>query len=135
MPESLLKLVMPVAVLMLMVSVGMSLDVRELLANWRRLTPVLWAKLLLATFLVPPACALALGAVLPIGLPALGGLFLVVGGTGRAADDARRGQARLQHADGRQLSGLGRLAHAAHDPGAGRVPRARSTAAASGCRR
>jgi BASS family bile acid:Na+ symporter len=77
MPESLLKLLMPVAVLMLMVSVGMSLDVRELLANWRRLTPVLWAKLLLATFLVPPACALALGAVLPIGLPALAGLFLV----------------------------------------------------------
>jgi BASS family bile acid:Na+ symporter len=62
---------------MLMVSVGMSLDVRELLANWRRLTPVLWAKLLLATFLVPPACALAMGTVLPIGLPALAGLFLV----------------------------------------------------------
>ena len=77
MPESLLKLVMPVAVLMLMVSVGMSLDVRELLANWRRLTPVLWARLLLATFLVPPACALVLGTVLPIGLPALAGLFLV----------------------------------------------------------
>jgi len=77
MPESLLKLVMPVAVLMLMVSVGMSLDVRELIANWRRLTPALWAKLLLATFLVPPACALGLGMVLPIGLPALAGLFLV----------------------------------------------------------
>ena len=77
MPESLIKLVMPVAVLMLMVSVGMSLDVRELIANWRRLTPARWAKLLLATFLVPPACAVALGMVLPIGLPALAGLFLV----------------------------------------------------------
>jgi BASS family bile acid:Na+ symporter len=77
MSESLLKLVMPAAVLMLMVSVGMSLDVRELISNWRRLTPALWAKLLLATFLVPPACALALGMVLPIGLPALAGLFLV----------------------------------------------------------
>ncbi|MCX6878004.1 MAG: hypothetical protein NTW21_29955 [Verrucomicrobia bacterium] len=77
MPESLLKLVMPAAVLMLMVSVGMSLDVRELISNWRRLTPTLWAKLLLATFLVPPACALALGMVLPLGLPALAGLFLV----------------------------------------------------------
>jgi BASS family bile acid:Na+ symporter len=77
MPESLIKLMMPAAVLMLMVSVGMSLDIRELIGNWRQLTPVLWAKLLLATFLVPPACALALGQLLPLGLPALAGLYLV----------------------------------------------------------
>lgn len=77
MPESLIKLMMPAAVLMLMVSIGMSLDVRELLVNWRRLTPGLWAKLLLATFLVPPVCVLALATVLPLGLPALAGLFLV----------------------------------------------------------
>jgi len=77
MTDDLIKLMMPAAVLMLMISVGMSLDVRELIANWRRLTPALWARLLLATFLLPPACALALGWALPIGLPALAGLFLV----------------------------------------------------------
>lgn len=65
------------AVLMLMVSVGMSLSPGQLVDNWRRLTPSLWLKLLLATFLLPPLLALALGKVLPLDGAATAGLFLV----------------------------------------------------------
>jgi bile acid:Na+ symporter, BASS family len=60
-----------------MVSVGTSLDHREFVANWRRLTPGMWARLLLMTFIMPPLLALALGAVLTIGITAMGGLFLI----------------------------------------------------------
>jgi BASS family bile acid:Na+ symporter len=66
-----------IAVFLLMVSTGMSLDRREFIANWRRLTPGIWARLLLATFIVPPAVALVLGRVLPIDLAAMGGLYLI----------------------------------------------------------
>jgi bile acid:Na+ symporter, BASS family len=61
----------------LMLSVGMSLRPRQLLENWRRLTPSLWARLLAATFLVPPLLALALGRLLPLGGAATAGLFLI----------------------------------------------------------
>jgi BASS family bile acid:Na+ symporter len=66
-----------ITVLLLMVSTGMSLDRRELIANWQRLTPAIWARLLMMTFIVPPALALVLGRVLPIGLAAMGGLYLI----------------------------------------------------------
>jgi hypothetical protein len=62
-----------IAVFVLMVSIGMSLDRWEFIANWRRLTSAMWARLLLATFIVLPALA----QVLPIGTAALGGLFLI----------------------------------------------------------
>ena len=60
-----------------MVSTGMSLDRREFIANWRRLTAAMWVRLLLATFIVPPALALGLGRVLPISIAATGGLYLI----------------------------------------------------------
>jgi BASS family bile acid:Na+ symporter len=66
-----------IAVFLLMVSTGMNFDRREFIANWRRLTPGIWARLLLATFIVPPAMALVLGRVLPIDLAAMGGLYLI----------------------------------------------------------
>lgn len=44
-----MKYLLPTAVFMLMVSVGMSLNPRQLLENWRRGTPSLWGRLLLAT--------------------------------------------------------------------------------------
>jgi BASS family bile acid:Na+ symporter len=66
-----------IAVFLLMVSTGTSLNCHELLEIWRRLSPAIWAKLLLATFVVPPMLALALGQVLPIGPVAMGGLFLI----------------------------------------------------------
>ena len=63
------------AVLMLMVSIGMSLSPRQLMEKWRRLTPSVWARLFAATFLVPPLLALALGRLLPLGGAATAGLF------------------------------------------------------------
>lgn len=72
-----MNLILPAAVLMLMLSVGMSLKFSELVANWRRLTLVTWTRLLLATFLVPPLIALGLGKLLPLTLAATGGLFLI----------------------------------------------------------
>ena len=72
-----MKYLLPAAVLMLMVSVGMSVSPRQLRENLRRLTPALWARLLAATFLLPPLLALALGHLLPLGPAATTGLFLI----------------------------------------------------------
>jgi bile acid:Na+ symporter, BASS family len=71
-----------IAVFLLMVSTGMSLNRREFVANWRRLTPEMWVRLLLATFIVPPSLALGLGQALPIGTGALVGLFLIAAAPG-----------------------------------------------------
>lgn len=72
-----MKYLLQATVLMLMVSVGMSLSPRQLMENWRRLTPSLWARLLVATFLAPPLLALALGRLLPLDTAATVGLFLI----------------------------------------------------------
>jgi bile acid:Na+ symporter, BASS family len=71
------KLILPITVLLLMVSVGMSLNWTQFLANWRRLTLAKWGKLLVATFIVPPILAIALGSLLPLDRGALIGLFLI----------------------------------------------------------
>jgi hypothetical protein len=72
-----MKDLMPAAVLMLMVSIGMSLDRRALVANWRRLDAFAWVRLPLVTFLVPPALALLLARVFGLSLIETAGLFLV----------------------------------------------------------
>lgn len=72
-----MKLILPTAVLLLMLSIGMSLSLRQLIENWRRLTPSLWARLVAATFIIPPLLALTVGWMLPIGTAATTGLFLV----------------------------------------------------------
>ncbi|MGH7937787.1 MAG: bile acid:sodium symporter family protein [Bryobacteraceae bacterium] len=72
-----MKYLLPSAVLILMLSIGMSLKFREIVANWRRLTWVSWIRLLLATFLVPPLIALSLGQLLPLSLVTTAGLFLI----------------------------------------------------------
>jgi predicted Na+-dependent transporter len=72
-----MKYLLQSAVLMLMLSIGMSLSPRQLLENFRRLTPSIWVRLLAATFFVPPILALALGHLLPLGGAATAGLFLV----------------------------------------------------------
>src|SRR5271165_5387829 len=46
-------------------------------ANWRRLTLTIWGQLLLATFIVPPLLAIALGQILPVGRAASAGLYLI----------------------------------------------------------
>ena len=59
-----MKYLMPAAVLMLMVSIDMSLDLHALVAYRRRLSASAWVRLLLATFPVPPALALLLALVM-----------------------------------------------------------------------
>jgi len=72
-----MKFLLPSAVLMLMLSIGMSLKFKEIVANWRKLTWVSWTRLLLATFLVPPLIALGLGRLMPLSLADTAGLFLI----------------------------------------------------------
>ena len=72
-----MKLLLPITVLLLMVSVGMSLNWTRFLANWRRLTLATWAKLLAVTFIIPPILALALASLLRLDRGALIGLFLI----------------------------------------------------------
>ena len=72
-----MKLLLPITVVLLMVSVGMSLNWTQFLANWRRLTLATWAKLLAVTFIIPPIIALALASLLRLDRGALIGLFLI----------------------------------------------------------
>ncbi|MBX7246973.1 MAG: hypothetical protein K1X53_15860 [Candidatus Sumerlaeaceae bacterium] len=72
-----MNLLLPTAVFMLMVSVGMSLSVSRIMVNWRRLTLQAWTRLLLATFILPPAMALALSWSLHLGPGDTAGLFLI----------------------------------------------------------
>lgn len=72
-----MKLLLPGAVFLLMVSVGMSLRWPELVANWRKLDRSAWLRLLLATFLLPATIALILAKIFPLTLPQTAGLFMV----------------------------------------------------------
>ncbi len=72
-----MKNLLPLAVTLLMISIGMSLRPGQLLENWRRLTPSLWLRLVAATFLVPPILALALGTLLALDRPTTAGLLIV----------------------------------------------------------
>jgi BASS family bile acid:Na+ symporter len=72
-----LRLVVPAAVLVLMVSVGMSLDLSQLVGESRRLGGGAWLRLLLFTFVVPPAVALLLARFFGLGPGETAGLFLV----------------------------------------------------------
>jgi BASS family bile acid:Na+ symporter len=72
-----MKLLVSSTVVLLMVSVGMSLNWTQFLAHLRRFTLATWGKLLLATFIIPPILALALGSLLALDRGALIGLFLI----------------------------------------------------------
>ena len=72
-----MKLLLALAIILLMVSVGMSLRLRELVANWRRLTWGAWARLLLATFILPAAFALGLAHAFSLSLPNTAALFML----------------------------------------------------------
>jgi BASS family bile acid:Na+ symporter len=72
-----MKFLLPSTVLLLMISVGMSLNWIQFLANWRRLTLATWVKLLAVTFIIPPILALALASLLRLDRGALIGLFLI----------------------------------------------------------
>ena len=72
-----MKFILPAAVFLLMMSVGMSLRHDKMLAAYRRMTWSAWLRLLLATFIVPPAIALLLPHIFPLTLPEMAGLFMV----------------------------------------------------------
>jgi bile acid:Na+ symporter, BASS family len=67
----------PVVVGVLMVSVGMSLSLRELAASLRRLTWLAWLRMLLATFVIPASLALLLAWVFRLSRAELAGIFMV----------------------------------------------------------
>jgi predicted Na+-dependent transporter len=67
----------PIVVGMLMVSIGMSLRLKELGSTIGRLTWLAWARLLLATFVIPAALALVLAQVFRLERSALAGVFMV----------------------------------------------------------
>jgi bile acid:Na+ symporter, BASS family len=72
-----MKLILPAAVFLLMMSIGMSLRYDKILAAYRRITWPVWTRLLLATFIVPPAIVLLLPHIFPLTLPEMAGLFMV----------------------------------------------------------
>ncbi len=72
-----MKALLPIAVFLLMVSIGMSLRIADLMARWKRLSRWRWLPLLVATFLVPPAVALVTFRFLPLDFGEAVGLFMV----------------------------------------------------------
>jgi BASS family bile acid:Na+ symporter len=72
-----MQLLLPAAVFVLMVSVGMSLRFGQVVANWRGHSWSTWIRLLLATFIIPAAVALVLARIFPLTLRQTGGLFMV----------------------------------------------------------
>jgi BASS family bile acid:Na+ symporter len=72
-----MQLLLPAAVFVLMVSVGMSLRWPQLVAHWRQLSWTAWLRLLLATFIIPAVTALVLARIFPLTLRQTGGLFMV----------------------------------------------------------
>src|SRR5262245_32360770 len=77
-----MKLLILVTVWSLMISIGMSLNITQFIATWRRLTAVIWAKLLVVTFIIPPIIAIALQKLLPIDAGGFIGLYLVAAAPG-----------------------------------------------------
>jgi bile acid:Na+ symporter, BASS family len=71
------KLLLPIAVFLLMISIGMSLHPGDLLQHWRRMIGGNGFRLLLATFIVPPAVALLLYHALPLDFGEGVGLFML----------------------------------------------------------
>jgi BASS family bile acid:Na+ symporter len=72
-----MKMILPAAVFVLMLSVGMSLRYDKILAAYRRMKWSVWLRLLLATFIIPPAIALLLPHIFPLTLAEMAGLFMV----------------------------------------------------------
>jgi predicted Na+-dependent transporter len=72
-----MRFLVPSAVFFLMVSVGMGLRPGQVIVEWRRITAGQWARLLVATFLAPPALALALAHLFRLTAAETIGLFMV----------------------------------------------------------
>jgi bile acid:Na+ symporter, BASS family len=65
------------AIFLLMLSVGMSLHLKQLITQWRSLSWARWFALTMATFVIPPALALLLANLFRLSRPELVGLFMV----------------------------------------------------------
>jgi len=72
-----MKLLLPIAVFLLMVSIGMSLRPGEVVQHWRRLMGSAWLRLILATFIVPPLVVLLMERLMPLDRGEAVGLFLL----------------------------------------------------------
>jgi bile acid:Na+ symporter, BASS family len=72
-----MQLLLPAAIFLLMVSVGMSLQFGQVIAHWRGRGANAWIRLLLATFILPAIAALVLARIFPLTLRETGGLFMV----------------------------------------------------------
>lgn len=72
-----MKALLPIAVFLLMVSIGMSLRPSHLVQHWRRMIGGNGFRLLLATFIVPPVLALLLYHALPLDFGEGVGLFML----------------------------------------------------------
>lgn len=68
---------LPSAVFLLMISIGMSLKLTEVIVRWRRLDLFTWLCLAMATFVIPAAIALFVAYVLRLTLGETAGLFMV----------------------------------------------------------
>ncbi len=62
---------------LLMIALGMSLSLRELLRRWRALSAINWIRLILVTFIIPPALALLLAHAFRLTGPETAGLFMI----------------------------------------------------------
>jgi len=72
-----MQYLLPGAVFLLMISVGLGLKLTEVVANWRRMEWSRWLSLTAATFIIPPALALVLANLFRLTLAETAGLFLV----------------------------------------------------------
>ena len=72
-----MKQLLPTAVFLLMVSIGMSLKPSELVRHWRNLMGWAWLRLLVATFIIPAVIALLMERLLPLDWGEAVGLFLL----------------------------------------------------------
>ena len=90
-----MQILLSIAMFLLMVSVGMSLRITEVLANWRRHRWGTWLYLLAATFLIPPALALIVARFVSPYAGRDGRVVPGGSGTRRTAADAEHGEKRI----------------------------------------
>jgi len=72
-----MKILLLATIYLLMAALGMSLSLRELLARWRSQSLSNWIRLLLVTFIIPPALALVLSHAFRLTGQETAGLFMV----------------------------------------------------------
>ena len=72
-----MKNLLPIAIFLMMVSVGTSFRLSDMLANLRVMGRQTWLRLLLVVFILPPLLALVLARFLHLSLAETGGLFLI----------------------------------------------------------